>query len=266
MNRWKAISLLMVGVFLMVSAPVKANAACSLTATPNGSTVTLNATGCEDTSHYMRILNKDNIIVRPPATVEVKNGVANRVFTSLSTGEYTAHISQGSTNIKAEAIFSITEEIVAALKCGDKCEENATNCPSNCKSTRGEGGQWYCGYVPPVPPVPPVPETKPNDLFCGKSSEGDNPKVYTALGCVPVRMGDFVTWLLPYLFGIAGGIAFLLMVYGFILMATSQGDPKVVQGAKETITSAITGLLISIFALFLLRLIAVNILHIPGIN
>jgi len=88
----------------------------------------------------------------------------------------------------------------------------------------------------------------------------------TALGCVPYTIGGFSTWLLQILFGIAGGIAFLLMIYGFILIATSSGDEKKVQGAKETITSAITGLLVSIFALFLFRLIAVNILKIPGIN
>jgi hypothetical protein len=55
------------------------------------------------------------------------------------------------------------------------------------------------------------------------------------------------------------------MVYGFFLMSTSQGDPKVIQGAKETITSAISGLLVSIFAVFLLRLIALDILKIPGL-
>lgn len=96
----------------------------------------------------------------------------------------------------------------------------------------------------------------------------DNGKVgvNTALGCVPVQLDDFITWLLPYLFGIGGGIAFLLMIYGFILMTTSNGDPKAVQGAKETITSAIVGLLISIFAIFILRLITVDILHIPGLS
>lgn len=90
--------------------------------------------------------------------------------------------------------------------------------------------------------------------------------VNTALGCVPVVMDKFVAWLLPYLFGIGGGIAFLLMIYGFILMTTSNGDPKAVQGARETITSAVIGLLICIFAIFLLRLITVDILHIPGIS
>ena len=105
------------------------------------------------------------------------------------------------------------------------------------------------------------------DPFAGcNSASSNNPSINTALGCVPVEMGAFMEWLLPYLFGIAGGIAFLLMVYGFILMATSSGDPKKTQGAQETVTSAIIGLLISIFALFLLRLIAVDILHIPGIN
>jgi len=101
------------------------------------------------------------------------------------------------------------------------------------------------------------------DVSC---TTGGNVGVNTALGCIPVEIGAFVQWLLPTLFGISGGIAFLLMIYGFILMTTSNGDPKAVQGAKETITSAIIGLLISIFAIFLLRLISIDILHIPGIS
>lgn len=104
--------------------------------------------------------------------------------------------------------------------------------------------------------------------FCAAPHDagGSDPQVDTALGCIPVRVDSFVEWFLPYLFGIAGGISFLLMAYGFILMTTSGGNPKTVQGAQETITSAIMGLVTSIFALFILRLIAVGILKIPGIN
>lgn len=97
-------------------------------------------------------------------------------------------------------------------------------------------------------------------------SIGGGPGVSTALGCVPVEIDKFLAWFFPYLFGIAGGISFLLMVYGFILMTTSSGDPKAIQGASETVTSAITGLLLCLFALFILRLVAVDILKIPGIN
>ena len=100
----------------------------------------------------------------------------------------------------------------------------------------------------------------------GHGGNTDDPWISTALGCIPVRMDSFAAWLLPFIFGIAGGISFILMVYGFISLALSQGDPKAVQGAQETITSAITGLLVSIFSIFLLRLIAVGILKIPGLN
>lgn len=107
------------------------------------------------------------------------------------------------------------------------------------------------------------------EVFCtqqGHGPDSTDPWINTAIGCVPVKIGPLVTWLLPYLFGIAGGISFLLMVYGFILMSTSGGDPKAVAGAKETITSAITGLLVAIFSLFILRLIAIDILEIPGLS
>jgi len=90
--------------------------------------------------------------------------------------------------------------------------------------------------------------------------------VKTAIGCIPIETEGFISWLLSWLFGVAGGIAFVLMVFGFIMLGTSQGDEKKMAGAKETITSAITGLLVSIFAVFILKLIAVNILQIPGLN
>jgi type IV secretion system pilin len=98
--------------------------------------------------------------------------------------------------------------------------------------------------------------------FKGCSNETS---INTALGCVPTEMNKFIPWLLNALFGIAGGIAFLLMVYGFILVATSSGDEKKMAGAKETISSALIGLLVCIFSIFILRLIAINILQIPGL-
>lgn len=95
---------------------------------------------------------------------------------------------------------------------------------------------------------------------------GGNTEIRTAIGCIPITVSGLVAKLLPNIFGIAGGIAFLMMVYGFIMMSTSSGDEKKVMAAKQIITSAIVGLLVSIFALFLYRLIAVDILQIPGID
>lgn len=110
--------------------------------------------------------------------------------------------------------------------------------------------------------LPPAAPAGVNQAFCG----GVPVSVNTALGCVPVDPAAFVVWILPFLFGISGGISFLLMVYGFFLVATSKGDPKAVAAGQETITSAIIGLLVSVFSLFILRLVAVNILVIPGLT
>jgi len=108
----------------------------------------------------------------------------------------------------------------------------------------------------------------PKLAFAAATPFGSCPQyqIDTALGCIPVQIGQFVPWLASWIFGVVGGIAFLMMVYGFFLMATSGGDPKAVQGAKETITSAISGLLLSVFGMFVLRLIALDILQIPGLK
>jgi len=103
-------------------------------------------------------------------------------------------------------------------------------------------------------------------IFCDAGS-GPDSGINTAIGCIPINSSEaFIKWLLPVLVGIIGGIAFLLMVYGAIQVLTSAGDPQKVKAGQETITSAITGLLFAIFSLFLLRLIGIEILHIPGLQ
>jgi len=107
-------------------------------------------------------------------------------------------------------------------------------------------------------------------LFCTDPVTGKldsiNPEVMTAIGCIPVSIGGFISWIIPNLMGVVGGISFLIMVYGFIMIATSEGDPKKAQAAKETITAAITGLILSIFAIFLVRLIMLYVLRLPGVR
>ncbi|HUW24598.1 MAG TPA: hypothetical protein VMW04_03115 [Patescibacteria group bacterium] len=89
--------------------------------------------------------------------------------------------------------------------------------------------------------------------------------VTTAIGCIPVDSVDrFVGWLLGKVTFIASGIAFLLMALGAIQITVSGGNPEKVKAGGELITSAISGLLLIILSLFLLKLIGVDILQIPG--
>lgn len=88
--------------------------------------------------------------------------------------------------------------------------------------------------------------------------------VNTALGCIPTNdMNSFAGWLLSKAILIAGGIAFILMSIGVFQITTSAGDPKKVQAGSELITSTLSGLLFIILSVFLLKLIGVDILHLP---
>lgn len=84
--------------------------------------------------------------------------------------------------------------------------------------------------------------------------------VTTALGDIPATPEGLACWVLDSGIKIAGGVAFLLMLYGGFLFLTSAGDPNKLQEATDVIMSAIAGLLMIIFSIFLLKLIGVQIL------
>lgn len=88
--------------------------------------------------------------------------------------------------------------------------------------------------------------------------------IMTAFGCMPTSITGISRFFFRLALGIGGGIAFLLIIWGGIRMILSTGDPKKLQESKEIITSAIVGLILIIFSIFVLRLIGYNILAIPG--
>lgn len=88
----------------------------------------------------------------------------------------------------------------------------------------------------------------------------------TAIGCIPVEdTTAFVTFLLRWAVGIGGGIAFILLVVSGFMIMTGSGNPEKVQAGKELTTSAIMGLIMIIFSVFILKVIGVDILKLPGL-
>jgi len=91
-------------------------------------------------------------------------------------------------------------------------------------------------------------------------------KIYTSLGCIPLNIKAFIQeTLFPLLLGIAGFIALLCIVYSAFQIQTSSGNVEKVKKAQELLTSCIMGLMLIIFSVFILRLIGINILRIPGL-
>lgn len=89
--------------------------------------------------------------------------------------------------------------------------------------------------------------------------------VLTGAGCVPANnLQNFATVILPWAIGIAGGAAVILIIYAGFLISTSQNDPRRLNSGRELLTAAISGLLLLIFGVFLLRFLGEQILNIPG--
>ena len=101
------------------------------------------------------------------------------------------------------------------------------------------------------------------DPRCPNNSNG----IDTAVGCIPfTNTNDFTGRIFKWALGIGGGIAFLLIVYGGFLVMTSTGNPDRLEEGKGVITAAISGLILLIFSVFILKFLGVNILGLPGFS
>lgn len=93
----------------------------------------------------------------------------------------------------------------------------------------------------------------------------DGKHVWTGIGCLPIDLASLITKTVITLgIRLGGGISFLVLLYGSYLILTSQGDVERVKNGKKYATSAIKGLFLIIFAVFIVRFIGVTLLQIPG--
>jgi len=100
---------------------------------------------------------------------------------------------------------------------------------------------------------------------CFNKCMKDGGGVWTALGCFS---SDLSTVIKEKVFGwgvgLAGIISLFCIIYAAFQIQTSSGNAEKVKKAQELLTSCIMGLMLIIFSVFILRLIGVNILKIPG--
>lgn len=119
------------------------------------------------------------------------------------------------------------------------------------------------GIQPPGGTTPGTGQTGAAPAFDPFKDCPEN-QVNTAIGCIPTEPSAFITKFLRLGIGMAGGIAFLLILFGGFQILTSAGNPEQLNAGRELVGSAVTGLLLIIFSIFLLRLIGMDILGIPG--
>lgn len=93
-----------------------------------------------------------------------------------------------------------------------------------------------------------------------------NDSINTAIGCVPVLQDysgkAFASFLLKWGIGVGSGVSFLLMLYAGFMIMTSQGNPERLKAGQELLTSAVSGIILLIFSIFILNFIGVSVLGI----
>lgn len=68
-------------------------------------------------------------------------------------------------------------------------------------------------------------------------------------------LGGIVSALVPYLFGLAGILLLIYLIWGGFGLMLSKGDPKAVEGAKSKITNAVIGFVIIFVAFWLVQIL-----------
>lgn len=72
------------------------------------------------------------------------------------------------------------------------------------------------------------------------------------LSCIPLLLQSLINWA----FVVAGAVAVFMIIFGGYKFISSGGDAKQVDGAKQTITWAIIGLVIILLSGFILNVIS----------
>ena len=134
------------------------------------------------------------------------------------------------------------------------------------------GVQYYCDTNPACQTLKGNTSGTTN---AGAASQGFKPEecdgntgIQTALGCLHYKSegGAFTRDLFTLLAGIAGAISLVIMLIATIQIMTGGDNAEQVKKGKELFTGAITGLLFIIFSVTLLKLVAGDIIKLPGFN
>lgn len=111
--------------------------------------------------------------------------------------------------------------------------------------------------IEPTSNLPPTPFPGHQNTFLGCIGGSS---AFTTEGSA----GGVAQSLLNIVFSLAGGVAFLYLLYGSFIIATSQAEPERLNYGKRVVSGAIIGLVFTLSSVLVVNFIASGILKIPG--
>ncbi len=243
---------------LILAKEVSAASCSGFTAKVDGSAVTLTGANCSPDGRYLIHIIQDKKVLEAFETQTI-NGKNEAIYYASQEGNYEAKLIF-LPDFVMETSFSIEPINITPLKCGDPCNSNDNNCPSQCPSTY-INGQWLCYlYQAPTSPLkptsPPKGETRPEE----KIDFNALGKAIPSLGLVfqpgpATNIGSIISLIIPYLFVAAGLLLFIYLIIGGLQMMTSAGDEKALTEAKGKITNGLIGFLLLFVSFWLVQII-----------
>lgn len=197
------------------------------------SSVTVTINNCDTDGNYLlQIVKNDEVVVAD--SVSVNAGQAQKIFHLSEKGSYLARLIFAANIIKQS---SFTIQNLSTLNCGDPCNPNDLNCPSQCPSTY-INGRWVC-YLRPASAA-----ESSGGIDFGQLS-GAIPSLKPIFQPGPSsNVGGIISTVLPYLYVIAGLLLLFYLIYGGFHMMTAANDEKGLVEAKGKITNALVGFLL----------------------
>jgi hypothetical protein len=147
-------------------------------------------------------------------------------------------------NLGASKAFNLCGQIGSAERAkGDSCCRCQTGSANSHLDCSGDGSSCTC---------------------TGSSNNGATVGLWTAVGCIPTTYQGITGTLLKIGLMVGGGAGMLMILGAALVLATSEGEQKKINDAKDQITAAIIGLVFIIFSITILQFVGVQILQIPG--
>lgn len=162
-------------------------------------------------------------------------------------------------------------DVATPSPAGAGARQNITNCDAcgYCFVRQEQPGQAQAEVTQPaVPgnwetcraclyPKIPGPATSNGTLIDGPTP--DRTKYFTQIGCISSEAGGFTGAIVGFFFRIIGGIAFLYLIYGAIILATSRANPERLNYGRRVLIAAIVGLLFALGAVFAVNFISTGL-------
>lgn len=151
-------------------------------------------------------------------------------------------------------------------------QEKVQPCLVGSPSTPGDTNNDNCICII-APTSTPLGAIK---AYCSNSNPKTNEKslceacvdgggYWSSLGCFSGNVSEFITQkILGTGVGVAGGISMLCIMFAAFQMQTSSGNAEKIKKAQELLTNCITGLMVIIFSVLILKIIGIDILKLPG--